>query len=259
VIEHPVAPDPWPDPRQELLLTAALRRGAPALAAWAAWVSGLDPGRLEEQLEPDSQWLMPLLYWNLRRDVAHPVLARCRNVYLHNWYKNNAMLHALASALRPGGSAAVRPVLLRGAAMAVRFYDNPGVRPFVTIDAWLPGATAGASSWPAALRETLTLHDAPFGGSPDGVMGRVDPVTVMGAPCAVMSAADQLAHLCLHRGAWDPRTRLVWLADAVQVLRRSPDLDWGTARTTASRLGLDAALSAMLEYLRRFDVPIGHA
>jgi len=249
--------DPRPTTRQELMLTAALRQGEPALAAWEAWVSDLDPGRLEEQLEPDSQWLMPLLYWNLRRDVEHPVLARCRNVYLHNWYKNNAMLHALASALRSGGPGAVKPVLLKGAAMAVRYYDTPGARPIATIDAWIPFAAAGASRWLDPLRDTLTLHDVPFAaGPPGGLLNRADTVTFMGATCTVLSAADQLLHICFHRRSWDPRTRLVWLADAVQVLRRSPDLDWDTALAAASQLGLDRTLSATLDYLGRFDVPV---
>ena len=249
--------DPRPTTRQELMLTAALQQGEPALAAWEAWVSDLDPERLEEQLEPDSQWLMPLIYWNLRRDVKHPVLARCRNVYLHNWYKNNAMLHALASALRSGGLAAVKPVLLKGAAMAVRYYDTPGARPIATIDAWILFAADGASRWLDPLRDMLTLHDVPFAAGPTGsLLNRADTVTFMGATCAVMSAADQLLHICFHRRSWDPRTRLVWVADAVQVLRRSPDLDWETALAVASQLGLDQTLSATLDYLVRFGVPV---
>jgi hypothetical protein len=249
--------DPWPSARQALLLEAALRRGAPAVDAWRRWVDGLDPERLEEQIEPDSQWLMPLLYWNLRRDMTHPVLARCRNVYLHNWYKNNAMLHALASTVR-ADKPRVAPVLLKGAAMAVRYYDSPGARPISTIDAWIPGVADGGAEWPDQLRETFVLHDGPFSAdSPEGLLDRAETVTVMGATCAVMSAADQLVHICYQRRSWDPRTGLVWLADAAQVLRRSPDLDWSTVRAAGSRLGLVDALSAMLDYVGRFDVPIG--
>ena len=254
-----VDPGPWPSARQALLLEAALRRGAPALEAWRRWVDGLDPERLEEQIEPDSQWLMPLLYWNLRHDVAHPVLARCRNVYLHNWYKNNAMLHALAAAIRAGKPSLAPPVLLKGAAMAVRYYDSPGARPFVAVDAWMPAAGDG-SEWPDSLRDALVLHDAPFPETPpDALLDRADAVTVMGAACAVLSAADQLVHIASQRRSWDPRTGLVWLADAAQVLRRSPDLEWDVARAAASRLGLADALSATLDYLGRFDVPVGRA
>jgi hypothetical protein len=257
VIERDVDLGPWPSFRQELLLAAALSQGEPALAAWSRWVCDLDPERLEEQIEPDSQWLMPLLYWNLRRDVTHPVLTRCRNVYLHNWYRNNAMLHALAAAVRPGGSVAVKPILLKGAAMAVRYYDSPGTRPLATIDALLPSAAHGRARWPAPLRETLTLHDAAFPvGSADGLLDRAETVIIMGAACAVMGAADQLVHICLARRSWDPRTGLVWLADAAQVLRRSPGLDWGAVRASASRLGLTEALSAMLDFVGRFDVPV---
>jgi len=249
---------PWPTPRQELLLAAALGRGEAARAAWRDWVAGLAPERLEEQIEPDSQWLMPLLYWNLRRDVTHPVLARCRNVFLHNWYKNNVMLHALASAVRDAQPAAAPPVLLKGAAMAVRYYESPGARPFATIDACIPSAAGGGLQWPDPLRETVTLHEIPLSAeSADRLLARADTVPVMGATCAVLSAEDQLVHICCQRQSWDPNTRLVWLADAAQVLRRSPDLDWNTVRAAASRLGLRYALSAMLDYLGRFDVPVG--
>ncbi len=248
--------DPWPSARQALLLEAALRRGAPALDAWRRWVDGLDAEGLEEQLEPDSQWLMPLLYWNLRHDVTHPVLARCRNVYLHNWYKNNARLHALAAAVR-AGKPAVAPVLLKGTAMAVRYYDSPGARPFTTLDVWLP-VPDGGPEWPDHQREALVLHDASYPGAcASEVLDRVDTVTVMGAACAVMSAADQLVHIASQRRSWDPRTRLIWLADAAHVLRRSPDLDWDMVRGATLRLGLTDALSAMLDYLGRFDVPVG--
>lgn len=250
--------DPWPSARQALLLEAALRRGAPALDAWRRWVDGLDAERLEEQIEPESQWLMPLLYWNLRHDVTHPVLARCRNVYLHNWYKNNAMLHALSAAVRAEKPAVV-PVLLKGAALAVRYYDNPGARPFATLDVWLPAADGGPE-WPDHLRETLVLHDAPYPGACAGeLLDRVDTVAVMGAACAVMSAADQLVHICSERRSWDSRTGLVWLADAAQVLRRSPHLDWDIVRAAALRLGISDPLSAMLDYLGRFDVPVGRS
>jgi hypothetical protein len=251
-------PELWPSARQTLLLEAALRRGARALDAWRRWVDGLDPERLEEQIEPDSQWLMPLLYWNVRRDVTHPVLARCRNVYLHNWYKNNAMLHALAAALRAAKPGLAPPVLLKGAAMAVRYYESPGARPFAAIDIWRVAGAADGWAWPAHLGETLVLHDAPFPAPlPDELLHRVDTVTVMGVTCAVMSAADQLVHIASQRRSWDPRTGLVWLADAVQVLRRAPNLDWDTARATAARLGLTDTLSAMLDYLACFDVPVG--
>jgi len=240
------------------MLTAALRHGAAARVAWEAWVEGLDPKRLEEQLEPDSQWLMPLLYHNLsRHQVAHPVLARCRNVYLHNWYKNNASLHALASWLRAAGPTAPRLMLLKGAAMALRYYDALGARPFESIDVWLPTPAQDAPGPLGAGTEGLTVHEVPFpGGLEIDLLGRAEIVQCMGASCSVMSSADQLVHACSQSDSWDSRTRLVWVADAVHVLRVSPNLDWDVAVALASRLGQARRLATALEYLGRFDVPV---
>jgi hypothetical protein len=241
------------------MLTAALRGGAPAIAAWEAWVTGLDPAHLEDELEPDSQWLMPLLYRNLSRlGVAHPVLARCRNVYLHNWYKNNALLHALASSLRTAVSTASRPVLLKGAAMAVRYYDALGARPVETADVWTPhGATAPRPRGPAP--EHVIHHDTLFAGIPDGdVVARAETVAIMGATCSVLSPADQLVHVSVLSHVWDSRSRLMWVADAVQVLR-TPRFDWNVALTLAAALGATKRLATALDYLGRFDAAIrGH-
>jgi len=241
------------------MLTAALGGGAAAMAAWEAWVTGLDPTRLEEELEPDSQWLMPLLYRNLSRlGVVHPVLARCRNVYLHNWYKNNALLHALASSLRTATSTTSRPVLLKGAALAVRYYDALGARPIETADVWIPHCATAPRPWGSAP-EQLIHHETLFAGVPDGdVVARAETVTFMGATCSVMSPADQLVHVSVLSHVWDSRSRLMWIADAVQVLR-TPSFDWNVALSLAAALGAARRFSTALDYLGRFDSAIrGH-
>jgi hypothetical protein len=76
----------------------------------------------------------------------------------------------------------------------------------------------------------------------------------MGATGSVLSPADQLVHICVHRQSWDSRTRLIWVADAVRVIRTSPGLDWDGVLALATRMGRRAALSTALDYLGRFDV-----
>jgi hypothetical protein len=68
-----------------------------------------------------------------------------------------------------------------------------------------------------------------------------------------MSAADQLVHACLHRATWESRSRLLWIADAVRVLRAPDAIEWSAAWTLAARLGQQPALARALQFLHRFS------
>ena len=243
--------------REELLLTAALADGAPAVAAWEAWAQET---RVEE-IEADSQWLMPLLYTNLRgRDLAHPLVVRCRNVYLHHWYRSQTMLRALADWLRTRERDAPAVVLLKGVALALRCYDSVGARPFESVDVWSPDESPAPGSGrpgPASgdpLPWPLRRHPHMLGeGVDDEVLRRTRPVTVLGVASTRMSAADQLVHACLHRETWESRSRLLWIADAVSVLRGPDAIEWSAARTLAGRLGQQSTLARALQFLHRFS------
>jgi hypothetical protein len=235
------------------MLRAALTRGPAALAAWRVWMRGADV----ERLDRDSQWLMPLLYQNLRaHGVAHPILARCRNVYLHGWYRSQTALHALARILRGAAAPDAAIALVGGAAVALRYHDALGARPIGPVELWVP----------AEARDVVgrSLPDPPFqvrtsifGDRADArVRGRLEPLTVKGAACAAMAPADQLVHLCAAGPAWDARSRLLWVADAARLLQAAPRLDWGAVVSLAVELDLADSVRETLEYLRGFDVEV---
>lgn len=245
-----------PPPQHELMLRAALTHGASALAAWHAWARDADV----ERLDPDSQWLMPLLYANLRTEgVSHPLLIRCRNVYLHNWYKGHAVLHALAAWLRANPETTGGLVLLRGTAAALRSYATVGARPIESVDLWRPGdppeRPGAAPTPPASFPCLVRLHARMLDEAVDvDIARRAEPVAVMGVSCKIMSPADQLVHLCVDRDAWDSRSRLLWIADAVRLLERPAGIDWPRAWEVAARLGRSRMFARVLDSLRRFDV-----
>jgi hypothetical protein len=239
------------------MLRAAVMRGPASLCAWRAWAHAADVERLDQ----DSQWLMPLLYHNLRaQGVAHPILVRCRNVYLHGWYRNHAALHALASALREEDAAGAPVALVGAAAVALKYHDALGARPIGPLELWVP--TSGGER--VALRSHVDLpfhlRAGIFDEHADAeVRRRLEPLMVKGVVSAAMGPADQLVHIFAGGASWDARSRLLWVADAARVLQAAPRLDWDVLVAMAGHLGIAARVQEALEYLRGFDVEVPRA
>jgi len=204
---------------QELLLTAALAGRAAAPDAWQAWTARTDV----DALDHDSQWLLPLLYWNLHRHgVASGRLVRYRNVYVHHWYRNNVTLSRLSH-----GSLTV---LAGGAAMAVAYYESTGARPFVDLEI----VDAGSPRFPRDLDQPV------FATGRRGVWHAREWL--------VPSPAHQLVDIIVRRERWDTRSRLLWIADAATLVNR-PDCDPAQVRALARELGALDSVMPIVEAL----------
>ena len=208
---------------QELLLAAALGRASRALDAWQAWTARTRV----DALDRDSQWLLPLLYWKLRRHgVALDRLVRYRNVYLHHWYRNNVTLSRLCDRSPT--------MLVGGAAMAVAYYESAGARPFLDLEVM----DAAAPRFPRDLDQ------------------RVREAARRGAWQArawlAPSPAHQLVDVVVRRERWDPRSRLLWMADAITLVNR-PDCTTHEVQGFARALGvLDSVMPIVDALDRRF-------
>jgi len=167
---------------QLLLVRAAVLPGACALDAWREW----QHSTRMESLEPDSQWLLPLLYANLRRaGVPEPPLRRYANVYRHNWYKNQLLLRVAERLLSSVGA----PVLLLGeAALATGYYPLLGARPIESLNLFCAD--------PAGLAQCL--EETSWHRLADQREGRLALVDAFGrrvALCAAVIDAEQDAGL----------------------------------------------------------------
>jgi hypothetical protein len=128
-----VKPGPWPTPTQLLLLRACLESGAEARAAWEEWSSLVDLDHLDHQ----SCYLLPMLDHNLRAIgvTGHPWLGRIKGYRRYIWVKNRRLLtqgSQLIKELRP--LVGDELLLIKGAALACRYYSDPGLRPMVDFD-----------------------------------------------------------------------------------------------------------------------------
>lgn len=236
----------WPTREQELLLRAALWRGPEGLGAWEQWRAR---ARLDA-LDGDSQWLLPALYENLRaQDVAPRLLVRYRNVYLHNWYRNNLTLHRAQPALArlEGVSGAV--VLLGGGALALAHYATLGARPFERLSVLAPGASVPTEAGPGT-RDVDVRASLLDPGADEELVRRATVVRWQATRHLVLDPADQVLDLCLRRREWDHRSGLLWMCDAVMVARRHPGLDWRQVMALAGRLDRRREVARALGYLR---------
>ncbi len=78
----------------------------------------------------------PLLYrvWRGQDDPPADVLSRLHSAYLLTAMSNALRFEALARVLHALSGAGVRAIVLKGAALAVTVYADPGLRPMVDVD-----------------------------------------------------------------------------------------------------------------------------
>ncbi len=259
------APGAIPTLAQRRLVQAAVLEAPDALAAWEDW----QREAAVPELEPDSQWLLPALYVNLRRlGVAEARLGRYAHVYRHNWYKNQMLLSAarpLLEALRAAGES---PVLLGGAALAASVYPALGARPIETLAlggvslahehllalAAICGWQKASQSAPDAALELTDhlgrrcqLRARLMGVEPDALLrSHTQVVRVAGQSLRVLGATDQLMPVLVERTAWDGRSALLWAVDAAHCLRRLGPEGRAAVEHRARMLGCwDEALSGL--------------
>ncbi len=259
-----------PGAKQELLLQAALLNGEQALAAWKTWCSSVDL----QSLDTGAYRLLPLLYHNLNRlQVKHPWLPIMRGVHRHTWVKNQTLLYEVGQLLKQFQDAGIEPLLLKGTALIVKYYDNFGLRPMDDFDVLVPRHQVNQAievlteaGWEAGFRAPhaqgfrkgaelkCDLHwnilfencrqaiDDPF-------RQMAELADVNGVAVKVLNPTDQFLHVCVHGVRWNPLPPLRWLADAVVILNHSV-IDWERLVQQAIRVGVVLPLRDALEYLK---------
>lgn len=236
-----------PGPVQELLLKAALGRGATAVAAWEQWKRQADVDRLDA----DSQRLLPQLYLALHaRRASDPLMGLLKGFYRRTWYENQLLFHAMARPLRSLHDAGIETMLLKGAALTVTHYRDHGLRPMGDFDilvrahdapeaigllealGFAPSQAFGqAMHFRDAAGAELDLHWRLFPECPRDVdidaecwEGAV-PITVHGVSTRALNPADQLLHVIahglVHGPLWAEVGTLLWPADAAAIVRAS--------------------------------------
>jgi hypothetical protein len=125
----------WPTPEQESLLKACILTGDGAVDAFFSWKSSADI----ERVDPGSYRLFPLLYMNLlSHGVNDPLMNIFRWVYIRTRENNAALYRRLAALLKELNARVMPSMLIKGSALALLYYADPGLRPMMDADILVP-------------------------------------------------------------------------------------------------------------------------
>lgn len=267
---------PWPTPEQELLLRVAFGEPEEALAAWRRWRERNEP----DTAEPGSLRLMPLLYRRLAAIGADdPALESLKHVYRGTWYRNQLLFRQAAALLEGLRAAGLQAMVIKGAALAIAYYRDPGVRPMEDVDVLVRTERAADAidalrslGWrhPELARPERLIpvrHAEPFlnddgghvdlhwnalwqPGPDDAFWETALPAELHGVSTRIPCPALQVVVDCAHGVAWNPVPPVRWVADAATALRAG-DVDWELLVAEARRRRVTIALAGALDYLRR--------
>ena len=217
------------------------------------------------------------MYRNLGPDAfAESDRARLNGAYRATWFRNQIGFDRAAAALRALHEAGIRTMLLKGAALTLAHYRDPGVRPMDDIDVLVPPddhahacAVLERAGW-TILPETavgfdphattlsnrdgwrLDLHRFALAQpvADDAFWAASLEIELPGVPTRTPCAADEFFHVVLHGARWSVIPPVRWIADAVMVERTSETgIDWERVTAEAIRRRKTVTLEAALEYL----------
>jgi hypothetical protein len=270
-----------PTSQQELLLRAALSQGDEVLRSWQQWKKADDL----DHLDGGSARLLPLLYHNLKiHNVEDPIMARLKEEYVHAWSNNELLFHDIAALLRIFQAAGVETILLKGAALALHFYVDAGLRPMSDVDilvrpekAKLAIKLLHEAGWKTNYESPESLlpyqHSVDFS---DGRGHRLDlhwkvlwdglqdvsdhdfwesalPVEINNVPTSILNPTDQLLHVCVHGAAWNDLPPLRWVADALIITRTAKsEINWNRLIEQIQKRRLMLPMRDTLGYLQNF-------
>jgi len=274
-----------PTRSQQRLLEAALWEGPKALAAWESWRAC----RRIETADTGSQRLAPLLYYNLRRSGwDDPEMSLLKGTFRKAWAHNERLANMVAPLFKAWGDLGIPAALLKGAALALRYYPHGGARPMDDLDMLVPvrnvnaameafrqGAWLGAKGRTVPRRfdddhlrrkrtQRLVSHQGlelelhwyllEGGRSPDvddAVWRHAQPVRIRDANALVPGPEHLLLHVLAHGAEWNAVPPIRWIADAWMILSgpRSARFDWELMLAEVTERRLALPVRTCLRYL----------
>jgi hypothetical protein len=235
--------------------------------------------------------ITPLVYMQIMRQAWQntlplPWLDLLKHDYCWCLQKSKQQEYEALPVLQALAGAGVEVILLKGADLRLRLYDDPAIRPMTDLDLLIPKAALtqarsalgrlgyGLSSdsfdprpgfrehfraglhfkKPEQASLMVDLHwqieaVANFYRLPYASLCRqARPLDYQGVPVKVLSPEHLLIHLCLHN--YDELDQALQIVDLGLALQRLP-LDWRLFLEEANRLGCQAPLYLMLGQLAR--------
>ena len=271
-------------PAQKLLLKACLLSGASLIDAWEKWKAAVNI----EEVDYPSFRLLPMLYQNLRiNNIDDPLMLQLKGIYRYTWCQNQVNFTNMAKLLQSFNQAEIETLMLKGAALVVKYYQNHGVRPMNDLDFLVPCNKITTAiqllkklDYRAKNTQHLTenyfkyvhgaafqnrkgnridlhahvLHSACQDDADSHFWQEAVNINLAGVDTLALNPTHQLFHICIH-GAADS---LTWVTDAVTIINAHADsIDWDEMLKIAIQVRMTLKLKDNIEYLQlTFDIQI---
>ncbi len=267
---------------QEWLLKAASLPPEKAIEAWEKWRAVSDL----EAIDYGSFQLLPAVYGNLRSRIQGPAQGILRGIYRAAWSQNQLLFNEAASGVQALLKEEIPVLLLKGAAMTLRYYRDFGSRIMGDFDILIPTekrekalAVLEENGWRMELdipREEIlqTRHAATLRNSSGKVIdlhwhllwcrldsapfwSHAEEVFWQEGVFTVPRPEYQLLHVCVHGARcgdeyeFHPhRHPLLWALDALKIFEVSPDFRWDHFEEAAGKLYVRLQMGHTLHYLK---------
>jgi hypothetical protein len=214
----------WPSERQKLLLRTATAGGEASAEAWRRLRAQLELDRLELGSFP----VLPLVHRQLEAlGVDDPEMPRLAGIRRRTWTMNQLALDAVTPALR----SLDEPIVVGGWQFPAHYYGGDlGLRPVEGLG--VLERFAWEFSTPDREPEVETIE-----------------IELGGTKARALAPTDELLRVCLAGARTSVPPNILWLADALAVLRF--EIDWDRVVRHALRLRAMLRLRDALVYLRR--------
>ena len=275
----------WPDQAQRLLLQIALGRSPDNCGDFDQWQQLV---HIEAELSWNSVRLLPLVYTALSKsECTAPLVQRLKGVHRKAWFENNRLFHATAPLLAALREQHIDVLLLKGAPMALGYYETPAHRPMSDLDILVHPeqlertvAKLQEFGWKVlgsiepemrrirhaaqCVRDDgieIDLHWGVLIESADATESfwqRATPFDFQGVPVLQLAPADALLHAVLHGVRCNPDPPIRWIPDALAILeRKGAEIDWPAVIAFASRHRMAHRFAlGMLHLVREYGAEI---
>ncbi len=273
----------FPSHQQLLLLRAIFGQNDAQFHAFNDWKKTVN---FETDIDPGSYRLLPLLYNSLKKNgINDPLLGKLKGIYKQTWVKNNFLFITSKHILHLFENQGIKTLVLKGAALALRYYQDLGLRSMQDFDILVPIRhrreainllrTNGfypvilsksrlsesflniQHSWgfinPAKQNVDLhwhTMYECLTLEANDFFWNGADDLVVFGIKTKTLNASDQIIHICAHGISGNVVPPVRWIADAIMIIDKSGDtIDWDRIVYVAQKYSLNLILYKSLTYL----------
>jgi hypothetical protein len=244
---------PWPTDSQALLLNAAL--SDQPVEAFEQWLGSVD---LEAEIGWSSVRLLPLAYQNLsRHGCDDPRMGLLKGVYRRVWIETSQIFHRAAPVIQAVREAGVDLLLLKGAPIAIAYYQNPSLRAMSDIDLCIRRSQLESADrvlaergWkPCAPLRSMARHrhgleyrheelgsidlhwhvlkEVPDEAVDERFWANSEPLDFLGIPVRQLHPRDALLHTLVHGLYANHEPPIRWITDSLAILSaRGRDIDW---------------------------------